>query len=200
MSRKFLFLLASSRTPGVSGNSEQLARKAAEALPAPVEQQWIRLTDHPLDPFEDLRHEGDGVYPQPTGNARMLLDATLSATDLVIVSPVYWYSLATPAKLYLDHWSGWLRVPGADFRAAMGGRTLYGVAGHATRDRRVAEPLVGSLRLTAEFMGMNFGGVLLGSGTRPGQVHDDQDALDEAAAFFTAGTERDRAGAAPEAA
>ncbi|GGX91935.1 flavodoxin family protein [Streptomyces hiroshimensis] len=184
MSRKFVFLLASSRNAGVTGNSELLAKRAAEALPDSVEQEWIRLTDLPLDPFQDIRHEGDGVYPQPTGNEKVLLDATLSATDLVIVSPVYWYSLATPAKLYLDYWSAWLRVPGADFRAAMGGTTLWGVTGHATRDRKVAEPLIGTLELTADFMGMNWGGVLLGNGTRPGQVHDDEGALDEAAAFF----------------
>ena len=39
----------------------------------------------------------------------MLLDATLAATDLVFVAPVYWYSLPAAAKLYLDYWSAWLR-------------------------------------------------------------------------------------------
>ena len=30
--------------------------------------------------------------------------------------------MSTITKRYLDHWSGWLRVPGVDFRARMRGR------------------------------------------------------------------------------
>lgn len=138
----------------------------------------------PLADFEDLRHEGDGTYPAPTGHAATLLDATLEATDLVIASPLYWYSVSTSVKRYLDHWSGWLRVPGADFRARMAGRTLWGVTSYAsTADK--AEPLIGTLRNTADFMGMRFGGVLLGNGTRPGQVDSDTDATARAKEFFT---------------
>ncbi|MEU3921726.1 NAD(P)H-dependent oxidoreductase [Streptomyces sp. NPDC029004] len=181
MTRTFLFLLGSSRT---GGNTETLARLAAEQLPAGAEQRWLRLSELPLAEFEDLRHEGDGTYPAPTGHAATLLDATLEATDLVIASPLYWYSVSTSVKRYLDHWSGWLRVPGADFRARMAGRTLWGVTSYAsTADK--AEPLIGTLRNTADFMGMRFGGVLLGNGTRPGQVDSDADATARAKEFFT---------------
>ncbi|MGW0554922.1 flavodoxin family protein [Streptomyces sp. NPDC002926] len=181
MTRKFLFLLGSSRT---GGNTETLARLAAEQLPAGAEQVWLRLSELPLAEFEDLRHEGEGSYPVPTGHAEALLDATLEATDLVIASPLYWYSVSASVKRYLDHWSGWLRVPGTDFRARMAGRTLWGVTSYAsTADK--AEPLIGTLRNTADFMGMHFGGVLLGNGTRPGQVENDSDATARAKEFFT---------------
>jgi multimeric flavodoxin WrbA len=180
MTRKFLFLLGSSRT---GGNTEALARLAAEQLPDGAEQRWLHLADLPLPEFDDLRHEGDGSYPAPTGNAATLLDATLEATDLVIASPLYWYSLSAGTKRYLDHWSGWLRVPGVDFRARMAGRTLWGVTSLAsTADK--AEPLIGTLRNTAEFMGMRFGGVLLGNGTRPGDVARDAEATLTAKSFF----------------
>ncbi|WP_149183056.1 NAD(P)H-dependent oxidoreductase [Streptomyces sp. TRM49041] len=125
--RKFLFLLASTRT---GGNTEQLARRAAGGL-------------------------GDGTHPQPEGNARRLLDATLEATDVVIASPLYWYSVCTPAKLYLDHWTGWMRVPGLDFRARTAGKTLWGVTALAGDDRSVADPLIGALRNTATYMDMH---------------------------------------------
>ncbi|MFD0399761.1 flavodoxin family protein [Kitasatospora sp. NPDC059811] len=180
--RTFLFLDASSRA---GGNSEQLARLAAEAsLPAGSEQRWLRLSEHPLPPFEDLRHVGDGRYPEPVGHERTLLDATSAATDLVFVAPLYWYSLPTSAKLYLDHWSSWLRQPGADFRARMRGGTIWGVTALATEDDK-AEPLIGTLRLTAEYMGMRWGGALLGNGTRPGDVLRDERALIAAKSFFT---------------
>ena len=78
MTRKFLFLLGSSRT---GGNTEALARLAAEQLPDGAEQRWLHLADLPLPEFDDLRHEGDGIYPAPTGNAATLLDATPSPTS-----------------------------------------------------------------------------------------------------------------------
>ncbi|CAM5478013.1 Putative NAD(P)H-dependent FMN-containing oxidoreductase YwqN [Streptomyces tendae] len=106
MTRRFLFLPGSTRP---DGNTELLARRAAEQLPAGVEQHWIDLARHPLPEFEDLRHDSDHTRPTE-GNARLLLDATLAATDIVIASPLYWYTLSTPVKRYLDHWSGWLRT------------------------------------------------------------------------------------------
>ncbi|MFH8380168.1 flavodoxin family protein [Kitasatospora sp. NPDC018058] len=179
--RRFLFLDASARA---DGNSGQLARLAAESsLPVGAEQHWLRLADHPLPPFQDLRHTGDGRYPEPAGHERTLLEATLAATDLVFVAPLYWYSLPTTAKLYLDYWSAWFRVPGVDFRARMRGGTVWGVTALATEDDK-AEPLIGALRLTAEYMGMRWGGALLGNGTRPGDVLRDERALIAAKSFF----------------
>jgi hypothetical protein len=61
------------------------------------------------------------VYTAPEGNAKRVCDATLSATDLVIVTPVNWYSVSWPTKLYLDHWSAWMRIPELAFAATLAG-------------------------------------------------------------------------------
>ncbi len=180
MSRRFLFVLGSSRA---DGNTEALARAAAEQLPAGVEQRWISLADHPLPDFEDLRHDSDHVRPE-SGSTALLLDATLAATDLVIASPLYWYSVSAHTKRYLDHWSGWLRTPGLDFKRRMAGRTLWGVTALAHEEEVVAEPLVATLNNSAAYMGMRFGGVLLGNGSRPGDVLNDTAALARAKTFF----------------
>ncbi|MEV6208744.1 NAD(P)H-dependent oxidoreductase [Kitasatospora sp. NPDC051914] len=177
--RRFLFLLGSTRS---GGNAELLARRAAEHLPAGAEQQWLTLTDLPLPAFADQRH--DGEYPPPTGHARTLLDATLDATDLVIVSPLYWYSVSTPVKHYLDHWSGWMRVPGTDFKRRMAGRTLWAVSAYAGSDPSDADPLAGMLRRSADYLSMRWGGLLLGSGSRPGDVLADEEALLAAKSFL----------------
>ncbi|MET8399715.1 NAD(P)H-dependent oxidoreductase [Streptomyces sp900116325] len=179
--RTFLFLLGSSRT---DGNTEELARLAAEQLPPETEQRWLNLNELALPDFEDLRHDGDGRYPTPTGNAATLLDATLGATDLVLASPLYWYAMSTSTKRYLDHWSGWMRVPGLDFKQRMGGRTLWGVTALATSDHSVAEPATGTLRTIASYMRMEWGGMLLGVGTRPGDVLGDTAAVARAKTFF----------------
>ncbi|MFI9242303.1 flavodoxin family protein [Streptomyces sp. NPDC053086] len=181
MSRRFLFVLGSTRA---EGNTELLARRAAEQLPADAEQHWIRLAERPLPEFVDLRHDSDHRRPSSDTSTGLLLDATLAATDIVIASPVYWYSVSGLTKNYLDHWSGWLRTPGLDFKATLAGRTLWGIAALADTEPSVADPYVGTLNNSAAYMGMRFGGVLLGSGSKPGDVLEDTEALARAKTFF----------------
>ncbi|MFJ9246105.1 flavodoxin family protein [Streptomyces sp. NPDC101776] len=191
MTRRFLFVLGSART---EGNTEFLARRAAEQLPPDIEQEWIRLADHPLPDFVDIQH-GDVVLPPTNDDVQALLDATLAATDIVIASPVYWYSLSGLTKRYLDYWSDWLRVPGADFSATLAGRTLWGVSVLAEEEERVADPLTGTLNNSAAYLkmlphclkgvgGAPIGGVLLGNGSGRGDVLKDERALSRAKTFF----------------
>jgi multimeric flavodoxin WrbA len=182
--RHFAFVLGSAR---VGGNSETLARHAAEHLPTGTTCTWLDLTspDLRLDPFNDYRHDPERhTYPYPTGPGKALLEATLAATDLVIVSPLYWYSVSADVKLYMDHWTGWIRTPGVDFKARMGGKRMWGVTVMSDEDPTLAEPLVGTLRITADYLKMPFGGVLLGYGNRPDDVLRNQETLNRAKTFF----------------
>jgi multimeric flavodoxin WrbA len=114
----------------------------------------------------------------------VLPEATLEATDLVIVSPLYWYGVSADVKLYLDHWSGWMRIPGVDFKPRMAGKTMWGVSAISEEDPALADPLVGTLRNTADYLAMAWGGVLLGYANRPGDVLKDEAALLAAKNFF----------------
>lgn len=186
--RRFLFLVASTREPGVVGNTEWLARQAAQALAAHTPQTWLYLHGTPprgmaLPPFEDHRHD-HGTYPMPEGGARTLLEATLSASDIVFVSPVYWYSVPAPLKLYLDHWSAWMRVPGVEFKARMAGKSLWAITTSGDRER--SQPMWDSFRYSADFLSMRWRGVLWGKGGAPGSVASDAQAVAAAAAFFGA--------------
>lgn len=180
--RKFVFVLGSSRT---GGNTEALARLAARDLPEGSEQVWLDLETLRLPDFVDVRHEPGREYTWPSGTEETLLNATLSATDLVIASPLYWYSVSASVKRYLDYWSAWLRVPGADFRATMTGKTMWGVSTVSDEDLSLADPLVETLRISARYMGMRWGGALLGYGNRPGEVLGDEPSVLRAKGFFT---------------
>lgn len=179
--RRFLFLLASSRA---NGNSEQLARFAAQSLPADAEQVWLHLADLKMPDFADQRHHGDGSYPAPEGKMAQLLDQTLAATDIVFVTPLYWFSLPTAAKHYLDHWSGWMRVPGLDFLKRMAGRNMWNVTVSADEDQSFAQPLIDTLRYSAAYAAMPWRGALVGYGNRPGEVMQDEKSLRSAQTFF----------------
>jgi multimeric flavodoxin WrbA len=180
--RSFLFVLGSARA---DGNSERLARRAATHLPADVPQRWIDLKSVRLPEYEDRRARVDRAY-LPTDEAELeLLHATLAATDIALVSPLYWYSLSSSTKTYLDHWTGWFNVPGLRFQERMAGRTLWAVTALGEEELEAADPLVDSVRRSADYMRMRFGGVLLGIGSRPGQVEQDLRAMAGATTFFS---------------
>ncbi|MER5206794.1 NAD(P)H-dependent oxidoreductase [Streptomyces sp. NPDC002825] len=177
--RSFLFVLGSSRP---DGNSEILARAAAAHLPPDIPQRWVDLNEPALRDFQDGRHESTGR--QTDEAEEELRRATVEATDIVIVSPLYWYSLSAQTKRYLDYWSGWLNVPGSDFKERMAGGTLWGVTAMAHDEHEVADGLVTSLNHSAAYLRMHFGGVLKGTASRPGQIREDEQALIRAKTFF----------------
>ncbi|MCP3103097.1 NAD(P)H-dependent oxidoreductase [Myxococcus sp. K15C18031901] len=179
--RTVLFLLASSRE---GGNAELLARRAAEALPPNTVAKWLRLDVFRDLPFKDLRHAPGGYPPLPPA-LRSLAEDTLAADEVVMVAPVYWYSLPSNAQGYLEHWSWWLRVPELRFRERMRGKVLSLITAHSTdEDDSVAGPLVLSLRLSADYMDMRWRGALMGHGSAPGQVLGDARALESAREFL----------------
>jgi NAD(P)H-dependent FMN reductase len=173
-----LFLIASARE---HGNAEILALEAAKKLPADA-QIWLRLQDLPLEPFEDIRHSV-GVYPQPTGNAKILFDASLAASDIVMVTPVYWYSVPTTLKRYLDEWSAWMRVPEANFKAQMAGKTIW-IISSLSGDASDAEPMLETMRRSSKYMGMCVGGQVIGNASKPGDINNDHVALEAARHLF----------------
>lgn len=183
--RHYLFLVTSTREPGHVGNTEWLAQQAAASLPADATQTWLHLAHMTLAPFTDLRHTS-GRYPMPEGDLKTLLDATLAATDIVFVAPVYWFSIPAPLKTYLDHWSAWMRVPGLPFKEEMARKSLRLIT--TSGDRAKAQPMIDSVRLCAQFLSMGWGSdeqaVLWGKGGPPDAVRDDAAAVGRAAAFL----------------
>ncbi|MEZ5306369.1 MAG: NAD(P)H-dependent oxidoreductase [Pyrinomonadaceae bacterium] len=175
---KFTFIIASARP---NGNSEQLARIAAERLEA-ASTEWLALRDFPIPAFEDLRHNGE-PYAAPEGNALKLYQATADCDHLVFVTPLYWYNVPATLKLYLDHWSHWLRVESLNFRERMNGKRMWAIsvsAGPASK----AEPMFKSLELSADYMNMIWSGHVLGNGSAAGDVLRDSAAIEKAKSLF----------------
>ena len=77
-----------------------------------------------------------------------------------------------------------MRVPGVNFADRMTGKRMWAVTALSDEDYSVADPLIGTLKLTAAYLHMHWGGALLGFGNRPAEVLQDFDALCRADAFF----------------
>lgn len=84
MTRSFLFLRAGARA---DGNSELLARTAAEQLPGGTGQRRLDLTRLRLPDFTDERHTGKPPRAEAEDETP-LRRATLATTDIVIVRGV----------------------------------------------------------------------------------------------------------------
>ncbi|MCK2242109.1 MULTISPECIES: flavodoxin family protein [unclassified Crossiella] len=179
--RSFLFLLGSSR---LGGNTETLARNAAENLPTNVEQQWFNLATMPLTDYADRRHvPGNRLHAAPQGTEKLLLDATVAATDIVIASPTYWYTVSSSTKRYLDYWSDWFDIEELGFKGRMAGKRLWVITA-LSEEPHQADALIDTLRRSAEYLKMEFGGALTGNGSKPDDVLADTEAMANAKVFF----------------
>lgn len=172
-----LFLTSSGRR---HGNTETLARRAATCLP-PSAQSWNDLTGLPA--FHDERP----VQSPSTGALAQLALNIAAASDVVFVAPIYWYCLPAPAKLLLDHMSGWLDVPGMGFAETLRGKRLWLITVRANADPADTIHSEAVLRQSGEWLGMVWGGALHGIGTNPGDILADRAALARAETFFTEG-------------
>lgn len=176
MERRYLFLLSSAR-PG--GNSALLAQTAAIPLPA-YAQHWIDLSAAQLSPYRDLRP----ATAQPVGDLAAIMDAMRAASDIVIVAPVYWYALPAPAKLLLDHWSGWFDATETGFADWAREKTVHLITSRADPEPTVPELLEAMVTRSILWLGMRWGGALHGVGDAVGEIAQDTAAMAAAARFL----------------
>lgn len=178
MDRRFLFLLSSARK---GGNAQLLAEAAAQRIPVD-RQDWIDLSDPPLPPFSDLRPG----FALPDGPVARVIQAMRGASDIVMVAPIYWYALPAPAKLLLDHWSGWIDAPETGFTDWVRGKRVWLITTRGDPEPTVADLPEAMLRRSAEWLGMVWGGAVHGIGDAPGDVLQDRAAMTAAARLLAA--------------
>jgi NAD(P)H-dependent FMN reductase len=138
-------LFASSRR---HGNTGRLIDQVAEELRIEV----VDLGALRLSAFDyGHRNRDDDFEP--------LIARVLDFDQLIFASPVYWYSVSPPMKVFLDRLSDLLDIE----ELLPQGRRLRGktafVACTSIVDE-VAPPFIGAFRDTFEYLGMRYGGLL----------------------------------------
>lgn len=77
-----------------------------------------------------------------------------------------------------------MRIPGLPFKETMARKSLHLIT--TSGDRAKAQPMMDSVQLCAQFLGMRWGGALWGKGGPPRAVQQDTAATHESAIFLIA--------------
>jgi multimeric flavodoxin WrbA len=154
-------LLSSSRR---LGNTGQLIDRIASALDIEV----VDLASQRISSYDyDHLNRNDDFEP--------LIRRVLAHDQIIFATPIYWYAVSPPMKVFLDRISDLLELPdllseGRRFR----GKKAYVVCTSIGNDPSVA--FVDAFRETFDYLGMHLGGVVhvnCQDGYSPA-VHDSQ--------------------------
>jgi multimeric flavodoxin WrbA len=143
--RSAVALFASSRR---HGNTGQLMDRVASDLQIEV----VDLTQKNISAFDyEHRNRQDDF--------ESLIDHVLEFEQIIFASPVYWYSVCSPMKVFLDRISDLLDVP--DLLAK--GRRLRGKDVYVlctSIEHEPDSPFINAWRETCTYLGMNYRGLL----------------------------------------
>lgn len=136
-------LLQSSARP--QGDTFHVAQKLA----AELEAEHIDLLDYKIYPFS---YEQE--YPADDDFIRLIETRVLLHEQIVFASPVYWYSMSGPLKIFFDRLSDLLKSRKELGRQLRGKRmSVLSVS----NDEVVNPSFYDAFRLSAEYLGMKYG-------------------------------------------
>jgi len=147
-----------------NGNTGQLMDRIAGELGIEV----VDLAKKSISPF-DYEHENRGDDFEP------LIADVLGFEQIIFASPVYWYAVSAPMKVFIDRLSDLLDVP----ELLDQGRRLRGKKGHVvctSISEEVDPPFFEAFKDTFEYLGMEFGAFIHANcedGYEPSKYEDD---------------------------
>ncbi|MFC7442196.1 flavodoxin family protein [Laceyella putida] len=165
-------ILGSSRE---NGNSETLARRVCEG----IDVEWITLSEKNIHPIVDQRHTENGFDPVDD-DYEDVIQQVMDSDILIFSTPLYWYGMSGHMKNFVDRWSQSLRNTAYDFKGKMKGKPAYVIISGGESAKIKGLPLVQQFQYIFEFMNMKFAGYIIGRGSKPGEVLNDEVALQEA--------------------
>ena len=137
-------LFASSRRNGNTGRF--LDRIAAGSSIEIVDLASKRIAQY------DYAHGNRGDDFEP------LMRRVLSFDQIILASPVYWYAVSPPLKVFLDRITDFLELPDlVDDGRRLRGKTAYVVCTSIYDE--VPKSFIGSLADTFDYLGLRLGGV-----------------------------------------
>ena len=152
-----------------AGNSAELAKMTLQDL----DYNWIDLTQYRFNPVRDVRHD-EQIISSYNDDYKNIIDQVLKSDTVLLVSPVYWYSVSASMKAFIDHWSETLRDPDyPDFKEKMAqiDFRLILVGGDCPKIK--ARPCMHQIEYSLEFLGAALKDYLIGNANAPGEIVKD---------------------------
>lgn len=164
----------------VNGNTEYLTSQAISM----EEATHIYLRDHVVHPIIDERHAEEG-FQEVIDDHKKLIDQMLAHDVIVFSTPIYWYAMSGPMKIFIDRWSQIMRDPDyTHFREGMRGKKVYVVAVGGDTPHIKGMPLIQQFQYICQFYGMSFEGYVIGKASKPGDIKNDSRALKAASVLL----------------
>ena len=143
MNNKSIIVFGSSRRHGFTG---QLVDEVARRHQLHV----IDVSDYDIAPYDyEYHNRGDDFLP--------LMQNIAQYEQIILASPVYWYTMSAQLKVFVDRWSDLLEIEKDLGRTLRGKQGLVISTGGDTQPERCFEEC---FQHTFAFMGMTYGGML----------------------------------------
>lgn len=163
-----------------NGNTEYLTYKAV-----PKDKgTHLYLRNHFIQPIVDERHAKDG-FKSVKDEHKDLIQKMLEHDVIVFSTPIYWYSMSGPMKIFIDRWSQILRDPEfPNFREELKNKKVYLIAVGGDKPTIKGLPLIEQFNYICQFYDMSFEGYVIGRASKPGQIINDERALKAASSLL----------------
>lgn len=162
-----------------SQREESNAKKLTRTVLAGIPHYTIDLRDHTILPIDDRRHEVGGFLPVDD-DYDAVIQEVLQHDTLIFSLPIYWYGIPGRMKNFIDRWSVSLRDSRLHFKEIMQRKTAYVIVVGGDNPRVKGLPLIQQFQYIFDFMGVTFGGYIIGQANQPGEIEKDLRALAEA--------------------
>lgn len=138
-----IIILGTSRK---NGNTQQLVELYTQVHPAKV----IDLSNYSITPYDYAHNNQSDDYLS-------LMEEVLKFKHIVFATPVYWYSMSAQMKTFVDRFSD-LLTTNQELGRQLRGKSCSLIA--TGSDEVVASCFEQAFKLTAEYLGMNYTGLL----------------------------------------
>jgi multimeric flavodoxin WrbA len=145
MSKTRALLLQASARP--KGDTYVVAQKLALELNA----HHLDLLNYKIYPFN---YEQE--YPEDDDFLKLIEEEILPRDQIIFTSPVYWYTMSGPMKIFFDRVSD-LLMSRKDLGRQLRGKRMSVLS--VSNDRTINASFYEAFRLSAEYLGMTYGPV-----------------------------------------
>ncbi|GGA75004.1 flavodoxin family protein [Ornithinibacillus halotolerans] len=157
----------------IDGNTETITKKVIQELN--VEE--IYLIDYRIEPIVDKRHAPEG-FPEVHDDYNAIIERILPHQVLIFSTPIYWYSMTSVMKSFIDRWSQTSRDANyPNFKKIMAEKKAYVIAVGGDNPYIKGLPMIQQFQHIFDFIGAEFSGYIIGEGNKPGEINNDLNAL-----------------------